>query len=330
MPNGFGNLPSVGGSYLLPEVNISAQRPSGFGTGASGGAIGNWLGSSALGQGLSLAKSAVGGLLGMAFSKWQMNQEKKMMDYKYQKDLEMWTKMNEYNSPTNQMKRFAAAGLNPNLIYGKGSPGNATVLPKYQGVTPKFSPLQVGGGNMIDNYYKYKMADANVDNIKADQQYKLASAVERLANAGLSKRKKEKLMPLLEDLYRNNAELAATNATYNREAMHERIRRLQLQNDMIDTNLSFAKRTLESRVWSENAKVRQILQKIDLNDLSIKAARVGIDLSKLKKRELENLIFYYYSKGLVPNQGIWNIPTQAGALGSAGLSGLGQAVKSIF
>lgn len=33
-------------------------------------------------------------------------------------------RQNEYNTPANQMKRFADAGLNPHLVYGSGSPGN--------------------------------------------------------------------------------------------------------------------------------------------------------------------------------------------------------------
>lgn len=33
-------------------------------------------------------------------------------------------KQNEYNSPKNQMLRYQQAGLNPNLMYGQGSPGN--------------------------------------------------------------------------------------------------------------------------------------------------------------------------------------------------------------
>lgn len=34
---------------------------------------------------------------------------------------------NEYNTPTNQMLRYQQAGLNPNLVYGQGSPGNQSV-----------------------------------------------------------------------------------------------------------------------------------------------------------------------------------------------------------
>lgn len=32
--------------------------------------------------------------------------------------------MNAYNTPAAQMARYSAAGLNPNLIYGQGTPGN--------------------------------------------------------------------------------------------------------------------------------------------------------------------------------------------------------------
>lgn len=35
----------------------------------------------------------------------------------------MWNKNNAYNTPLAQMQRYAAAGLNPNLIYGQGTSG---------------------------------------------------------------------------------------------------------------------------------------------------------------------------------------------------------------
>lgn len=50
---------------------------------------------------------------------------------------EMWNKQNAYNTPAAQMSRYTDAGLNPNLIYGQGSNGNATSIgspptPTYQ------------------------------------------------------------------------------------------------------------------------------------------------------------------------------------------------------
>lgn len=50
----------------------------------------------------------------------------------YQRSVEMWNMQNLYNSPEAQMNRFKEAGLNPHLIYGQGSAGNASSPPQYQ------------------------------------------------------------------------------------------------------------------------------------------------------------------------------------------------------
>lgn len=87
----------------------------------------------------------------------------KMADYTYSKDLEQWNRMNEYNNPANQMQRFTEAGLNPNLIYGKGTAGNATVLPKYNTptVTKKSFVPDISG--VIPSYQDYQLKEAQVD-----------------------------------------------------------------------------------------------------------------------------------------------------------------------
>jgi len=50
----------------------------------------------------------------------------------YQRSMQQWNMQNAYNTPQAQMQRFAAAGLNPNLIYGQGSGGNASSPAPYQ------------------------------------------------------------------------------------------------------------------------------------------------------------------------------------------------------
>lgn len=42
--------------------------------------------------------------------------------------LEFWNMQNEYNSPAAQMQRFKDAGLNPNLIYGRGESGQSGAI----------------------------------------------------------------------------------------------------------------------------------------------------------------------------------------------------------
>lgn len=56
----------------------------------------------------------------------------------YQRQLEQWNMENEYNSPAQQLARYQAAGLNPNLIYGTGtaSAGNTSTS------SPSYSPAK--------------------------------------------------------------------------------------------------------------------------------------------------------------------------------------------
>lgn len=65
----------------------------------------------------SFGNGLLSGLLGIgsdyASSLLNMSNMKELIDYQ-----------NQYNTPVNQMQRFADAGLNPNLIYGMGSNGN--------------------------------------------------------------------------------------------------------------------------------------------------------------------------------------------------------------
>lgn len=44
----------------------------------------------------------------------------KLAQYQYDLQVEQWNRANAYNSPSAQMERYRAAGLNPYLIYGNG------------------------------------------------------------------------------------------------------------------------------------------------------------------------------------------------------------------
>ncbi|AXH73198.1 MAG: DNA pilot protein [Microviridae sp.] len=49
---------------------------------------------------------------------------------------------NKYNSPEAQMARFEKAGLNKNLIYTQGNPGNQSQIAKYQSPSQSFNYVQ--------------------------------------------------------------------------------------------------------------------------------------------------------------------------------------------
>ena len=46
----------------------------------------------------------------------QNRSNKKLAQYSFNKNVEMWKMQNAYNSPEQQMARYNQAGLNPNLI----------------------------------------------------------------------------------------------------------------------------------------------------------------------------------------------------------------------
>lgn len=63
----------------------------------------------------------------------------------FERDKEQLAYQNQYNTPEAQMARFKKAGLNPNLIYSQGNPGNQTTIARYQApnVQYNYKPFDV-------------------------------------------------------------------------------------------------------------------------------------------------------------------------------------------
>lgn len=113
---------------------------------------------------------------------------KEQSEYAYSKDLEMWNRQNEYNSPANQMARLKAAGLNPNLIYGSSAnTGNATQLPKFNAPTIDYSGRRpwIDLPSMISIYQDMKIKQAQVDNLRAMEQNTRARTITEAARNSL-------------------------------------------------------------------------------------------------------------------------------------------------
>lgn len=112
--------------------------------------------------------------------KWaeQMYQRQK------QDNLEFWNMQNQYNSPEAQMQRFMDAGLNPNLIYGRGESGNAGPIN-----TPDVQPAQfkapdvrsTDAGAFFSQFYDLEIKDAQADAIRAQTAVAQQDALLRVA-----------------------------------------------------------------------------------------------------------------------------------------------------
>lgn len=135
----------------------------------------------------ALAGSALG-LTGNIFSnlwnthsaqqqaQWNLNAQHAQNQF----NLDMWHRANEYNSPKAQMQRFAEAGLNPHLIYGKGTAGNTTPI-KSADVKPYSRPEMrnvMEGVNVFEDLYNFRNLQAQTDN--TEQQTQVQESIENL------------------------------------------------------------------------------------------------------------------------------------------------------
>lgn len=77
----------------------------------------------------SSVSGAISGGLGLIGSALNYHFQDKLMQKQNQYNLDMWRLQNEYNSPAAQMQRYQEAGLNPALMYGQVTPGNASNAP---------------------------------------------------------------------------------------------------------------------------------------------------------------------------------------------------------
>lgn len=147
--------------------------------GGGGVASGDWLGA-LIGLGTAIYTSEAQ----KSNTKRQIKANKELAEYSYAKDREMWDLMNQYNDPKAAMARYAAAGLNPNMIYGAGgSAGNASSMPSYDApqvnIPSDYGVVDIPGA--LAQYQNFSMRQAQIDNVKAQTD----NTNQRTANEGL-------------------------------------------------------------------------------------------------------------------------------------------------
>lgn len=110
----------------------------------------------------------------MEIAKYQAQWQQQENEKAYQRSLNMWNLQNEYNSPTQQMARIRAAGLNPNLVYGNGVTGNSSgSAPQYEPAKFNAPTMQayrgwnLGISDAISQFLAYRTVKAQVDNMEA-------------------------------------------------------------------------------------------------------------------------------------------------------------------
>lgn len=129
--------------------------------------IGNFL------SGVSpMASSLIGAWTGSQQNEKQRQSSMELAKYQYSRDLEMWNRANQYNSPQEQMKRLEAAGLNPNLVYGSGATAtSSSQLPKFNAPNLQFGIPNPAEGlpGTIATFQDFQIKQQQLDNLKAQE-----------------------------------------------------------------------------------------------------------------------------------------------------------------
>ena len=124
----------------------------------------------ALVGGAQLAGTGINALAQGSMNRKTRQWNEKQYALQRQHSLQDWTMQNEYNSPAAQMQRLKMAGLNPNLVYGKGADNiSGTVRSADAGSwnpqAPKFE-LGAAAQSGLSAYYDTQMRQAQIDNLK--------------------------------------------------------------------------------------------------------------------------------------------------------------------
>mgnify|MGYP000300207566 CR=1 FL=1 len=138
---------------------------------------------------------------------------RRLAEYAYRRDLEMWNRQNIYNRPENQMQRLRDAGLNPNLVYGSGSvTGNtAGQMPQYNAPDLEFRP---GAGEIASTLLQYndvQVKQAQADNLQAateNVKAKTATEFVRKANYLTDGQKKKLELSIAQNLEQTTLQTA--------------------------------------------------------------------------------------------------------------------------
>lgn len=253
------------------------------------------LGSAAIGGIGSLISSGKANENAIYMQRIQNNFNKQQATTSWNRAIDMWNRQNIYNSPKEQMNRLLQANLNPNLMYGQGSVGNASSSPSPD--TPRGVELPnsyrydngVGGlfssiADSINSYVSMQRQIAEIDQLKANKNLTDTTANLRKLEAISREKNNAKSdveLKYLDDIYQaqlrqmdNRSILDRANAEFvdQRRLQFESERPLRLQ--MLEQSLNRL-----SFLNSLNPLTRQHL-----------IFRIGNLSLQMKGRELENHI----------------------------------------
>lgn len=206
--------------------------------------------------------NTIGNLFG-AHQQGQLNQKYAATEHKY--NMELLKYQLDYNAPKSQMQRYIDAGLNPNLIYGQGTPGNMESAPKYPNI--QAPNIQAALGNLGTQYQQARLMSAQTNMItqkteESGVKQDLMRAQENLVKAN----------PYMRKEYVDAMVLQLTSVAKMKE--QEKSFMLGYQQSTVGTDITFR----PAGMMKMEAELNALMQKVGLQEAD----------SKIKAKILES------------------------------------------
>lgn len=214
--------------------------------------------------------------------------------------LQDWQMQNEYNSPTAQMKRLQEAGLNPNLIYGRGT-GDMTAQPIRSTDSKSWNPTppRFELDSVLAQYNNTKMQQLQMDSVQKQQQLQNANVALIAAQT----------MKTLADTDTSKFDLKMKQSLAQTQIISQELIRQKLEQDVQQGTITTNKLSLEQDIRA-SLKNNTLLQAAEqLLQLQMQNKKSGID-QEVAKQQLELLrndtemkkldLQLYKQKGLRP------------------------------
>ena len=130
--------------------------------------------------------TAIGGIFGQGSNRKAYHRSKKLMDKQMAMDKQMFDYQNAYNTPAQQMARLKDAGLNPALMYGQGTTGNASGYPqsKFQELRPFMGPTDIA--QTTASGIQMSLANAQKEQIEENTMYTKIKGANETKNTAYS------------------------------------------------------------------------------------------------------------------------------------------------
>lgn len=198
--------------------------------------------------------------------------------------LKDWATENAYNSPVEQMNRLRQAGLNPNLVYGKGADATAGSIrssgfDKISAEAPHNDPSWIRGisemgGNISDSFqriYDLKAKQAQIDNV--NQNTALQQQEQIFKQAGTAK--------TLQDTARSKFDLQQAN-----ELKDSVIQQAKLNNEKTRADITYTLDQNQRQALANTKNVQLTAEKIITEKIAHSKDQAQIDVLKA---QLDNI-----------------------------------------